>query len=142
MRYPIVIFILTTALLSGCSSRYTDHGNTTQVVLSGAEQQTVTTDVSHTLFSSMGAKTVFDFPHSPNNSFATALAAQLRSRGMGVNEQEVQGYNVPLHYQLIALNPQLFYVQVNAGSKQFTRIWSMQDNILAPLVSQAQSGGL
>lgn len=141
MRYPMSIFILTAVLLSGCSSRYADHGNITQVVLSGAEQQTVTADVSQTLFSAMGAKAVFDFPHSPNNSFAATLAAQLRSRGMGVNEQDMQGYNVPLHYQLVALNPQQFYVQVNAGERQFTRIWSTQDNVLAPLASQAQSGG-
>lgn len=140
MRYPIVFLLIASFVMTGCASRYADHNNITQVTLSPTEQQTVADDISQTLFSSFGAKAVFDFSHSQNNAFASVLASRLRSRGIGVNEQESQGYNTPLSYQLITINPQQFYVLVNAGDRQFTRIWSTQDNVLAPLASQAQGG--
>lgn len=138
---PTLTLSLAAALLTGCANRYSDHGNVTQVQLTHSEQQQVARNISQTLFSALGAKAVFDFPHDEHNAFASTLAIALRAQGLGVVEQGQQGYNTPLTYQLVALNPQQFYARVNAGTRQFTRIWSTQNNVLAPLQSQAQSGG-
>lgn len=141
MRIFISLLCVVTLALTGCSSRYADHGNITQVTLSLSEQHQVARDIGNTLFTTFGAKGVFDFPHSPGNAFATTLASELRARGLGVNEQDSPGYNTLLRYQVIALNPQQFYVRVTVGSQQFTRIWSTQGNVLAPLAGQAVGRG-
>ncbi len=141
MRFFVSLLCVLTLALTGCSSRYADHGNITQVTLSLSEQQQVARDIGNTLFTAFGAKGVFDFPHSTGNTFAATLASELRTRGFGVNEQDSPGYNTPLRYHVVALNPQQFYVRVTAGSQQFTRIWSTQGNILAPLAGQAVGQG-
>lgn len=138
MRYLMVFLVIASSVLTGCSSRYSDHGSITEVSLTAPEQQTVAQDISNTLFSALGARAVLDFPHSAGNTFASTLASSLRQRGIGVNEQESQGYNTLLQYQLVSLNPQQFYVQFTAGNRQFSRIWSTQDNVLAPLASQGR----
>lgn len=141
MRFFVSLLCMASLALAGCSSRYADHGNITQVTLSLSEQHQVARDIGHTLFTAFGAKGVFDFPHSSSNTFALTLANELRARGLGVNEQLTPSYDTPLRYHVVALNPQQFYVRVTAGSQQFTRIWSTQGNILAPLIGQAVSQG-
>ena len=141
MRYPSFTLVATSLVLAGCSSRFEDHGNITQVTLSAMEQQAVASMASKTLFASFAAKTVFDFPHSQGNSFAQVLASNLRARGFGVNEQSVGQGNMALRYQLVSLGPQHFYLSVVAGPHQFTQGWSIQGNQLAPWHAKAYTQG-
>lgn len=142
MRIFITLCCLAITLLTGCSSRYADNGNITQVTLSASEQRTVTRNMADILFHNFGAKAVFDFSYSPQNQFAATFASELRAKGFGVNEQNTQArYNTALHYQVIALNPQQFYVRILAGEQVFTRIWSTQNNVLAPLTDITHNKG-
>lgn len=138
MRTFLVVCAL---LLAGCSSRYSDHGNITQVSLTAPEQKAVADDVAATVFATFGSRGTFDFAHGERNAFAQTLGRSLRAKGIGLNGNDSQGYYPTLRYQLIALNPQQFYVTVRAGALTATRLWSTQDGALAPLSAQARMNG-
>lgn len=131
--------LLTTLLLSGCTSAWQDHGNVTETVLTPAQQHTVAVKMADTVFRHYGSRSIFSFVHNPNNTFATQLAGALRAKGIGVNDGTGSVIdNTPLHYRLINLNPQQFYTELDINGLRINQIWSLQDNILAPIAGQTQ----
>ena len=131
--------LLASLLLSGCASAWQDHGNVTETVLTPVQQRTVAARMAEAVFRHYGSRSIFSFAHSPDNAFATQLAGALRARGFGVNDGSGSVIdNTPLHYKVINLNPQQFYTEVDISGVRINQIWSLQDNILAPIATQTQ----
>lgn len=128
--------LLSTLLLSGCVSAWQDHGNITETALSPVQQRTVAASMADAVFHHYGSRSVFSFPHSQSNTFAVQLAGALRARGIGVNESDDSaGYYTALHYRVVNLNPQQFYTELDIRGRRINQIWSLQDNILAPVTT-------
>lgn len=128
--------LLISLLLGGCSS-WQDHGNVTETALTPAQQHTVAARMAESVFHRYGSRSIFSFPHSPNNAFATQLAGALRAKGIGVNESTGSVIaDTPLHYRVVNLNPQQFYTELDISGVRINQIWSLQDNILAPIAVQ------
>lgn len=131
--------LLTTLLLGGCSSAWQDHGNVTETALTPAQQHTVAVRMAESVFRRYGSRSIFSFPHSPYNAFAAQLAGALRAKGIGVNESTGSVIaDTPLHYRVVNLNPQQFYTELDISGIRINQIWSLQDNILAPIAVQTQ----
>ncbi|WP_235424041.1 hypothetical protein [Citrobacter koseri] len=138
MRTRLLLSTLT-LLLSGCASIWQDHGNVTETALSPVQQRTVANVMADAVFHHYGSRSVFSFPHRQTNTFAVQLAGALRARGIGVNESDdSQGYYTPLHYKVVNLNPQQFYTELDIRGLRINQIWSLQDNILAPVATQTE----
>lgn len=131
--------LLTVLLLGGCTSPWQDHGNITETVLTPAQQRTVAARMADTVFRHYGSRSIFSLPHSPDNAFASQLAEALRAKGIGVNDSTGSVItNTPLHYKVVNLNPQQFYTELDIGRVRINQIWSLQDNILAPIAVQTR----
>ncbi|WP_436883111.1 hypothetical protein [Enterobacter asburiae] len=130
--------LLTSLLLGGCTT-WQDHGNITETVLTPVQQHTVAARMADSVFRRYGSRSIFSFPHSPNNAFAAQLAGALRAKGIGVNESTGSVIaDTPLHYRVVNLNPQQFYTELDISGVRINQIWSLQDNILAPIAVQTQ----
>ncbi|MGI2799928.1 hypothetical protein ACRTC3_15185 [Photobacterium damselae] len=130
-------------LLTGCANPLIDlGGNFNNVSLTQHQAKQITDSVAKELKQRFYARAVFDFPHDPNNVFAASLEQSLRSQGMGVAISDQSQYR-RLRYRLDALNDTQFFIQIDVGDVHFQRIWILEDEILAPLVSTANfEGGL